>query len=201
MLIFCFLASFGVLVWFLGSVCVLPPQKRPDCEDLSRVPRLCLRARIFRYPFSCIHFRFSSDLSLGVKPYNSIDLSITRSVRLFFPFSTPSLLTRVVTKSRRLNKHTGVSILSQVGARTGTTYQLSRVTYQLGAREIVIFLLAFPYSIYVYFILRIREAIFLSKTECVRDVIFAPCTPSCALFSTCDTCSMLAIRCHNHSNQ
>jgi len=60
-------------------------------------PRLC--TCLILYPFSRIHFRFSSDLSSSVQPNNSIDLSITRSVKLFFPFFISSSCTRIIIKA------------------------------------------------------------------------------------------------------
>ena len=63
-------------------------------------PRLC--TCLILYPFSRIHFRFSSDLSSSVQPNNSIDLSITRSVKLFFPFFIPSPFTRIIIKANVL---------------------------------------------------------------------------------------------------
>jgi len=58
---------------------------------------------LIAYPFFRIHFRFSSDFSMGVKPYNSNDFSIRRSDELF-SFSALRVLTGVATQGMLLNK-------------------------------------------------------------------------------------------------
>ncbi len=78
------------------------PRVRENLFDFEGLPWVPCRFFIL-YPFFRIHFRFSSDFSLGVKPYNSNDFSIRRSVELF-SFSELRVLTGVATQGILLNK-------------------------------------------------------------------------------------------------
>ena len=91
----------------------------PARARLPREPRLCLSARLLRYPCSRIHLRFSSDLSSGLKPYNSIDFSMMRSVRLFFSLFIPSPFTRAVNADVLLNMRAGAPLLCGYDAGEG----------------------------------------------------------------------------------